>query len=59
MAINCSQGLWHKGDVSLAVLGGVLLQKLLRQEDGIVSAVTQRRQTDYQYRQPKLQIFAK
>src|SRR5205823_1491446 len=59
MAVNCPQSLRHKSDVGLAILSGVLLQKLLRQQHGIVSTLPQRRQTNYQHRQPKVQVLAK
>src|SRR5205814_8440017 len=56
---NCPQSLRHKSDVGLAVLSSVLLQKFLRQQNGIVPTFPQRRQTNYQHRQPEVQIFAK
>src|SRR4029077_6070911 len=59
MAINCPQSLRDKGDIGLAVLGGVLLQKLLRQQEGIVPTLPQRRQTNHQHRQHTVQISAK
>ena len=59
MTIDRAQRFRHKRDATFAILGGVFLQKFVRQQHGIIAAVAQRRQTDHQHCQSKVKIFPK
>src|SRR5439155_14844261 len=48
----------RKSEIGLAVLGSIFLQKLLRQQWGVVTSLTQRRQTDHEHGEPKIEVFA-